>query len=313
MSVYLLLSIVFCAVFLFSLAILLLVRRAGDPTIRRIKEIEKSSTFGAKVLSEEEPEEEKESLNEKFERMLTNFSRLTKQDEEKMSRVREHLMQAGYFKEESAKTFMGLKIVSAVVFFILFLYLGLMGDRSFSVVVLLSLLIAAVGYRFPDIILNFKIRKRQGQIAKSLPDALDLLVISVEAGLGLNAALLRVGDDLALRCPPMSQEFIRVNQDLRTGMSREEALRNLSDRNKVEDLRIFIGALTLSDRLGTSIGDTLRAQADSLRTRIRQKAEEQAAKASIKMLLPLVVFILPALIIILMGPGLISVYRTFNP
>jgi tight adherence protein C len=313
MSIYILLVIVFFTVFLFSLAILLLVRRAGDPTIRRIREIEKSSTFGAKVSSEEEPEEEKESFNEKFERLLSSFSRLTKQDEEKISRVREHLMQAGYFKEESAKIFMGLKIVSAVVFFILFLYLGLLGDRSFSVVILLSLLIAAVGYRLPDIILNFKIRKRQGQIAKSLPDALDLLVISVEAGLGLNAALLRVGDDLALRCPPMSQEFIRVNQDLRTGMSREQALRNLADRNKVEDLRIFIGALTLSDRLGTSIGDTLRAQADSLRTRIRQKAEEQAAKASIKMLLPLVAFILPALIIILMGPGLISVYRTFNP
>jgi len=313
MSIYLLLGIVFFTVFLFSMAILLLVRRAGDPTIRRIKEIEKSSTFGAKVSSAEESEEEKESFNEKFEKLFSNFSRLTKQDEEKISRVRKHLIQAGYFKEESAKTFLGMKIVSAIVFFILFIYVGLLGDRSFSVVVLLSVLIGAVGYRLPDIVLNFKIRKRQGLIAKSLPDALDLLVISVEAGLGLNAALLRVGDDLALRCPPLSEEFIRVNQDLRTGMSREEALRNLSDRNKVEDLRIFIGALTLSDRLGTSIGDTLRAQADSLRTRIRQKAEEQAAKASIKMLLPLVAFILPALIIILMGPGLISVYRTFNP
>ncbi len=104
-----------------------------------------------------------------------------------------------------------------------------------------------------------------------------------------------------------------MNKDLRTGMPRDVALRNMSDRNKVEDLRIFIGALILADRLGTSIADTLRAQSDSLRTRIRQKAEEQAAKASIKMLLPLVLFILPALIIVLMGPGLIAVYRTFNP
>ena len=139
-----------------------------------------------------------------------------------------------------------------------------------------------------------------------------LLVISVEAGLGLNAALLRVGQDMAVRCKPISEEFGRVNQELRTGVSREKALRNLSQRNRVEDLKIFVGALVLTDRLGTSIADTLRVQADSLRTRLRQKAEEQAAKAGIKMLFPLVFFILPALIIILMGPAVISVLRTFN-
>jgi tight adherence protein C len=103
-----------------------------------------------------------------------------------------------------------------------------------------------------------------------------------------------------------------VNQELRTGVAREKALRNLSERNQIEDLRIFVGALILADKLGTSIADTLRSQADSLRTRIRQKAEEQAARSGIKLLFPLVLFILPALIMILMGPGLISVFRTFS-
>jgi tight adherence protein C len=121
-----------------------------------------------------------------------------------------------------------------------------------------------------------------------------------------------VGAELSVRCKPIAEEFGRVNQDLRTGVSREKALRNLSDRNKVEDLRIFISALILADRLGTSVADTLRAQADSLRTRIRQKAEEQAARAGIKMLFPLVFFILPALIIILMGPAMISLINTFR-
>ena len=170
-----------------------------------------------------------------------------------------------------------------------------------------------VGYRFPDMVLIFKIRKRTEKIARALPDALDLLVISVEAGLGLNAAILRVGSDLAIRCPQLADEFNRVNQELRTGVAREKALRNLSERNQIEDLRIFVGALILADKLGTSIADTLRSQADSLRTRIRQKAEEQAARSGIKLLFPLVLFILPALIMILMGPGLISVFRTFNP
>lgn len=313
MTLYITLGIVFIAIFSISLFLLLMIRRVGDPTVKRVKELQKSSTKSKKKAETKDESEIKEGLNVKVEKVLADFSRFTKQNEEKISKLRETLIQAGYYREDSTKIFIGLKIISAIVFFILFIYIGLLGDQSFTVVFLLSLLVSIVGYRFPDIILNYKIHKRQAQIAGGLPDALDLLVITVEAGLGLNAALLRVGVDMALRCPPLAEELVKVNQDLRTGISREEALRKLSNRNRVEDLRIFVGALVLADRLGTSIADTLRVQADSLRTRIRQKAEEQAAKAGIKMLLPLILFILPALIIVLMGPGLISVYRTFRP
>jgi len=222
------------------------------------------------------------------------------------------LLRAGYHREDSVRVFFGIKTASALVFFSVFFVMGLMGERSTGTVFLLSAVMGFVGLLFPETVLKFKIRKRQEKIASSLPDTLDLLVISVEAGLGLNAALLRVGSDLEVRCPPMSQEFDLVNQELRTGSSREQALRNLAKRNEIEDLRILVGALVLADRLGTSIADTLRAQADSLRTRIRQKAEEQAAKAGIKMLFPLVLFILPALIMVLMGPGLIKVFRIFQ-
>jgi len=159
----------------------------------------------------------------------------------------------------------------------------------------------------------FMIKKHQSEIASALPDALDLLVICVEAGLGLNAAIQRVGQDMAIRNPAMANELLRVNQEMRTGVSREKALRNLAERNLVEDLRILVGALVLTDKLGTSIANTLRAQADSLRTRVRQKAEEQAAKAALKLLFPLVFCILPALFIILMGPAFIALLKTFNP
>jgi len=312
MSLYVILGVLFVSTFFIVFFLLLLLRRFKDPKTKRIKELDES-LFSTQGNDSEDRETKGNVLNEKAEKVLSFFGRITKQDAEKVSQLKKNLIQAGYYNDESVKIFVGLKIVSSLLFFVFFIYLGLLGNRSFGIVFLLSLLVSLVGYKLPDIILNFKIRKRQEQIARSLPDALDLLVISVEAGLGLNAALLRVGEDLVMRSPELSEELIRVNQDLRTGVSRANALRYLTERNNVEDLKIFVGALILADRLGTSIGDTLRAQADSLRTRIQQKAEEQAARAGIKLLFPLIMFILPALIIVLMGPGLIAVYRTFRP
>jgi tight adherence protein C len=301
MSIYVILGIVFISVFSILLLLFFMVRRFGDPTLKRAREVKESVRPVERSETEKGEKDKKGGLNVKVEKLVAKFGNISSKDEEKASRIQETLIQAGYHRVETVRVFVGLKILSVLTFSLVIVYLGMLGNRSFGVVILFAFLGTLIGYRIPDIVLSFKISKRQEQIAGGLPDALDLLVITVEAGLGL------------LRSPALAEEFVRVNQDLRTGMPRDVALRNMSNRNKVEDLRIFIGALILADRLGTSIADTLRAQSDSLRTRIRQKAEEQAAKASIKMLLPLVLFILPALIIILMGPGLIAVYRTFNP
>lgn len=303
-----LLFLIFSAI---TYTIMIIFKRHDDPAVKRVREIENHSIVFKKSTGETVTEKDSEPLREKMRKTLIAIGQYVNKNEEKTTKLKQMLVRAGYRREDSIRIFMGLRLLSTVLFFVFFLLLGLMGDKSMFLITLMAALAGLAANRFPDVILNARIRKRQASITSSLSDALDLLVISVEAGLGLNAAILRVGNDLNLRCPPLADEFRRVNQDLRTGISREEALRNLAARNNVEDLRILVSALIMADRLGTSIADTLRIQADSLRTRIRQKAEEQAAKAGIKMLLPLILFILPALIIILMGPGLIAVYRTF--
>lgn len=311
MTQSLMLGLVFAVNFAAVLALLILLGRGRHPAARRIAELGTDASGperggGASGL------ERRRSRVALLSGVFKAFSGSVRQDNRRLARLKTALGQAGYNREDSVRVFAGARMFSAAVFAVLALAAGLIGRRPFPGALLMAFASALGGYLLPRVVLNRMINRRQEQIARSLPDAIDLLVISVEAGLGLNAALLRVGQDMAVRCRPISEEFGRVNQELRTGSSREKALRNLSDRNRVEDLRIFVGALILTDRLGTSIADTLRVQADSLRTRLRQKAEEQAAKAGIKLLFPLVFFILPALILILMGPAVISVIRTFR-
>jgi Flp pilus assembly protein TadB len=180
-------------------------------------------------------------------------------------------------------------------------------DLSIGTMLLPNLMVEK---EWPRDIVN--ISKRQKSVESGLVDALDLLIICVEAGLGLNAAILRVGQDLKLRAPTLGDEFIFMNKEMRSGLSRQQALRNLTLRNNVEDLKILVSSIILADRLGTSIADTLRAQAESLRTRISQRAEEHAGKASIKMLFPLVIFIFPALFIVILGPGFLNLLKMFS-
>jgi tight adherence protein C len=149
------------------------------------------------------------------------------------------------------------------------------------------------------------------RITRALPDALDLMVVCVEAGLGLNAALQRVGREMELVEPQVSQELAITNREIRAGKPRDEALRNLGDRTGVNDLKSFVAMLVQTDRFGTSIADSLRVFADSMRTKRRQRAEELVAKAAIKLIFPLLLCIFPALLIVLLGPALIRIWELF--
>jgi tight adherence protein C len=173
--------------------------------------------------------------------------------------------------------------------------------------------VAGLGFFLPRFILKRMITYRQQRIRLGLPDALDLTVICVEAGLALDQALMRVGQDLQHVHPDLSDEFNLVNFEVRAGKPRAEALRNLVERTGVDDIRALVGTLIQTDRFGTSVAQALRVHSDSLRTERRQRAEEQAAKTTIKMVPPLVIFVLPSIIFVTIGPAVIQLIRELTP
>jgi len=173
--------------------------------------------------------------------------------------------------------------------------------------------LAAIGYYIPNILLSRKVATRQRTVFEEFPDVIDLLTVCVEAGLGLDAALMRVADELALRCPVLADELQLMLLELRSGFSKEKALGNLSLRTGVEDVDKFASMLIQADRFGTSLGESLRVLSDMLRTKRRMRAEEQAAKIALKLLFPLIFTIFPTLLLVLLGPAFIQIYRVLLP
>jgi tight adherence protein C len=179
--------------------------------------------------------------------------------------------------------------------------------------VLIALGAAAIGYMAPGFVLARMAKKRQHRIRLSLPDALDLLVVSVEAGLGLDQAIQRVGEELAFAHPDLSDELRLVNLEMRAGSARTEALRHLADRTQVDDLGSLAAMLIQTDKFGTSVAQSLRVQSDTLRTKRRQRAEEAAAKTGVKMVFPLVFCIFPAIWVVTIGPAAIKFVQVLFP
>ncbi len=231
-----------------------------------------------------------------------------------LRRLRRRLIQAGYYNENAATIYRAIQLISMLVlpmfvFFFLTVILRKPVDTG-----TMGLTVVGLGYGafMPSFMLSRHITKRKGRITRALPDALDLMVVCVEAGLGLNAALHRVGREMELVEPNLSGELAVTNREIRAGKPRDEALRNLGDRTGVDDVKSLVAMLVQTDRFGTSIADSLRVFADSMRTKRRQRAEEMVAKATIKLIFPLLLFIFPALLIVLMGPALIKIYDLFG-
>jgi tight adherence protein C len=169
------------------------------------------------------------------------------------------------------------------------------------------------GFLLPDFVLRWKIRKRQEEITDALPDGLDLLVVCVEAGLGLNAAFVKITEEFTLSSPALSEEFDIVNREMVAGKPRQEALRALTERTGVEDVKTLVAMLIQTEKLGTSLAQSLRVHSDSLRLRRRQKAEERAAKTTIKLVFPLVFLLFPSLFIVILGPGVLQIIAVLLP
>jgi tight adherence protein C len=269
-----------------------------------------SSLLGARLRAlgwQRTQPEEKPAFKERIEQALDPLSKAIPLSPGEVSRARRWLIQAGYREERHLTIYVGSRLACALFGFAL-----VVASSGFGSPVLL-ISVTAFGFFLPRFALKRIIRNRQLRIKLALPDALDLTVICVEAGLALDQALMRVGQDLRHAHRELSDEFHLVNLEMRAGKPRAEALRNLVERTGVDDIRSLVGTLIQTDRFGTSVAQALRVHSDSLRTERRQRAEEQAAKTTIKMVLPLVLFVLPSIIFVTLGPAVIQLVRTLMP
>ena len=226
--------------------------------------------------------------------------------------LRTGLVRAGFRRADAPLIFMGSKILVAVALPVAWMTFGAVTARPIGNVMVFSVLLAFVGFYLPTFYIAMRQRQRHGEILSALPDGLDLMVVCVEAGLGLGAALQRVGIEIRLASSQLSDELALVNQEMQTGVARTDALRNLAERTGVEDVYSLVAMLIQTDRLGTSVAQSLRAHAESMRTRRRQRAEQMARKASIKLAFPLVFMIFPALLVIILGPAGIQLLKALS-
>jgi tight adherence protein C len=222
------------------------------------------------------------------------------------------LIQAGYRRPEARRVFAGCKVLFAVLFWTATLLGGTHLVASRGYLLLLAGTMATVGYISPTVWVAWIRARRYREIRHSLPDALDLMVICVEAGQGLNAALVSVGREIHLECPPLAEELRLVNHEMLMGQNRGQALRNFALRTGVDEVRALAAVLIQSDRLGTSIGKALRVHAQSMRVRRKQRAEEAARKTSVKLVFPLVLFIFPELLVVILAPAVIQIVRALG-
>ena len=231
------------------------------------------------------------------------------------SPVRIRFINAGWRTPSTPGLFYAGKTGLAVLLpLILFLYLSSRAESpTGSVEVLWLVLAGGCGYYLPNLVLNHVVKTRQRDIFESFPDALDLMTVCVEAGLAMDSALARVANEIGLKSAVLAEEMQLVTLELRAGSAKEKALRNLALRTGVEDVEALVTLLIQADRFGTSIADSLRVQSELLRTKRRQRAEEQAAKISLKLLFPLIFFIFPSLLVVLLGPAILNLMRNLLP
>jgi len=303
--------LVFISIALFGLGIYLYsgYRAGRRELIKRIKQIDEGMR-----------PEEKTRFPDKFKNQWVSIfgslgNILKPKKEGELSHLRKTFLKAGYRGDDVTLLFFGTKAFLAILFFVTFSLLKLyvfktMKPLHFMFFSILSLLI---GLYLPNLWLKLKISSRKEKIQQGLPDALDLMVVCVEAGTGLDAAINRVGEEMKLTNKVLSEEFRLLNLELRAGKQRHDALRNLALRTDLEDVSSLVTLLIQTERFGTSIAQALRVHSDSMRTKRYQRAEEIAQKMPVKLIFPLILFIFPALLVVILGPAVISIFRTLLP
>jgi tight adherence protein C len=231
-------------------------------------------------------------------------------DEVQLGKVRLKLLNAGYRQENAVAVFFGLKAIGLLFGLAIAVPVAVMHSGMTQKALALALGGGALGFYLPDLVTGQQKKKRAESIFLSLPDALDLMVVCVEAGLGLDAAMRRVTGELAHSAPVLCEEMAIANFQLQMGRARKDVLRDLGTRTGVEDVRALAAVIIQAERFGTSIGSALRVQSDAMRLRRRHLAEERAAKTAVKIMIPLILFIFPGVFVVLVGPAGIQMYET---
>lgn len=255
-------------------------------------------------------------LIETIAKLTSPLARLSLPDDNwERSAIRSRFIMAGFRQPSAPAIFFAAKTLLALLLpALLYFALSSTGKQQSTQLLLMYLLFAATfGTYLPNLVLRQLIKRRQRDIFESFPDALDLMTICVEAGLGIDAALGRVAGEMGLASPVLSEELMLVTLELRAGGSKEKALRNLALRTGVEDVDALVSMLIQAERFGTSIAASLRIQSDLLRTKRRMRAEEAAAEIAVKLLFPLIFFIFPSLLVVLMGPAMLQIYNVLLP
>jgi len=250
------------------------------------------------------PVEEERAFDKKVAGALKRLGNAVPRSPSEMGKLQQRLVSAGYRRNEAVAIFLGIRVGFALLLFGMFA-----SPLVFRPNFLSAIAAAGIGYVLPGFLLARMAKRRMHRIRLGLPDALDLLVVSVEAGLGLDQAIQRVADELAFAHPELADEMRLINLELRAGKARTEALRNFGERTQVDDVISLVAMLVQTDRFGTSIGQALRTHAETSRTKRRQRAEEKAAKLGVKLLFPLVFCLFPAFYVVVLGPSMVRIFR----
>jgi tight adherence protein C len=239
---------------------------------------------------------------------LKRMGAMAPRSAKELGKLQQRLVIAGYRTREAIVVFYGIRLALAVLFFLIAAS-PIFGSPSLA----MALTVCGLGYVLPGMALARMAKARQHRMRLSLPDALDLLVVSVEAGLGLDQAMQRVSEELAFAHPDLCDELRLINLELRAGTARSDALHNLAKRTELDDLQSLVTMLVQTDKFGTSVAKSLRVHSESLRTKRRQRAEEAAAKTGAKIVFPLVICIFPAIWVVTLGPAVLKFIEVLLP
>jgi tight adherence protein C len=250
-----------------------------------------------------------EKQKERLRNTLASLGKIVPGTAEQAPRTELLMMRAGYRSPQALSAMRGLKVLAPIVLVGLVFSTGIYRWNPY----MFPAVAAVLGYLLPETWLVWRVSARQQRLRRGLPDGLDLLVICVESGLGLDQALMKVTQELRITHRELSDELHLVNLEMRIGKTRLEALRELGRRTGLEDIKSLVAMLIQTDRFGTSVAQSLRVYSDDLRIKRRQRAEEMSAKTSVKMVPPLVFFIFPALMVVILGPAVLTLLRQLVP